>query len=139
MMDAVRKSVTRTALVSGAIGVVLSPIPLADELVFVPIFGFMSAQIGKAHGLAFKDIPWKPIASTTLAALTARAALNVAVSYIPGVAAVANAISAFTVTQMLGRYVDAACADPASAHPLSVREATERLKEAFALRRKQTA
>ena len=139
MMDSVRKTVTRTALFSGAVGVVLSPIPLADELVFVPVFGLMSAQIGKAHGLAFKDIPWKPIASTTLAALTARAALNIAVSYIPGVAAVANAVSAYTLTKMVGSYVDAACADPASAHPLSVKEATERLKEAFALRRKQTA
>jgi uncharacterized protein (DUF697 family) len=139
MDESVRKAVNRTALLTGAIGVVLSPIPLADELVFVPIFGVMAAQIGKAHGLAFKQLPWRPIAETALATLTARAALNVAVSYVPGVAAVANAVSAVTATKLLGRYIDDACANPAAAHPLSIREATERLKEALSLRRKGQA
>jgi uncharacterized protein (DUF697 family) len=135
MIDAVRKTVNRTSMVTGAIGVVLSPIPLADELVFLPVCGVMAARIGSAHGLALKSVPWGPVAKTTLATLGARAALNVAVSYIPGVAAVANAVSAYAVTQVLGRYIDEACADPATAHPLSIQEAGQRLKDAFARQR----
>jgi hypothetical protein len=47
---------------------------------------------------------------------------------------VANAISAVTVTNILGAYVDDACADPASARPLRVQDIGERLKEAVAKR-----
>jgi uncharacterized protein (DUF697 family) len=138
MTDGVRKLVARTSVVTGAIAVVLSPIPLADELLFLPVFGVMASRIGKTHGLGMREVPWRPIARTTLAALAARATMNLAVSYIPGVAAVANAVSAVTVTHMLGRYVDAACADPDAAHPLTVREIAGRLKDAIARREPTT-
>jgi uncharacterized protein (DUF697 family) len=130
MSEVVRKLIARTSYVSGAIAVVLSPIPLADEFALLPVFGVMAGRIAKTHGLALKDVPWRPIATTTVAALAARATLNVAVSYIPGVAAVANAVSAVTVTRMLGSFVDQACVEPASARPLSVREIIDRMKDA---------
>jgi uncharacterized protein (DUF697 family) len=137
MTESVKKVVSRTSYVTGALAVALSPIPLADELAFLPIFGVMATRIGKAHGLVLRDIPWKPIAATTLGALAARATVNVAVSYIPGVAAVANAVSAVALTRMLGAYVDDACENPNAAQPLSVREISARLKSA--LRKKAPA
>src|ERR1043166_165809 len=88
----VSRIINRTSLVTMALAAVLSPIPLADELLFVPVYGVVAARIGKHHGLATRDVPWRPIVMTALAALGARAAINVTVSYIPGVAAVANAI-----------------------------------------------
>jgi uncharacterized protein (DUF697 family) len=136
MTDQVQKLVARTSYVTGAIAVVLSPIPLADELAFIPVFGVMASRIAKTHGLGWKEVPWRPIAATTVAALAARATINVAVSYIPGVAAVANAVSAVTVTRMLGGYVDEACAAPTAAQALSVKEIAARLKEALGARSK---
>jgi uncharacterized protein (DUF697 family) len=138
MTDAVKKLLARTSVVTGAIAIVLSPIPLADEIVFLPVFGVMASRIGKAHGLTFGQIPWRPIASTTMAALAARATLNLAVSYIPGVAAAANAVSAVTITRLLGNYVDDACTNPSVARPLSVRELATRMKDAIT-RRPRTA
>ena len=134
MTDQVDKLVARTSFVAGAIAVVLSPVPLADEIAFLPVFGVMASRIAKTHGLARGDVPWRPIAATTLAALAARATINVAVSYIPGVAAVANAVSAVTVTRMLGSYVDGACAAPGEARALSVKEIAARLKDALRAR-----
>src|SRR4051794_13917804 len=90
----VSRIINRTSLVTMALAALLSPIPLADELAFIPVYGVMASRIGKRHGLAARDVPWKPIVGTALAALGARAAINVTVSYIPGVAAIANAISA---------------------------------------------
>jgi uncharacterized protein (DUF697 family) len=127
MKGAVRKLVARTSYVTGALAVVLSPIPLADELALLPVFGVMTGGIAKTHGLKLGDVPWRPIATTTVAALAARATLNLAVSYIPGVAAVANAVSAVGVTRLLGRYVDDACADPGGARPLSAKEILARM------------
>jgi uncharacterized protein (DUF697 family) len=130
MTDDARKAVRGASLVAGAIAVVLSPIPLADEIALLPVFGVMAARIGKGHGLAARDLPWKALSTTAFTALAARAAVNVTVSYIPGVAAVANAASAVALTHVLGAYVDDVCKDPASAHVLTFREVTEKMKAA---------
>ena len=130
MTDAVRRLVARTSYLTGALAVVLSPIPLADEVALLPVFGVMTGRIAKTHGLKLREVPWRPIARTTVAALAARATVNVAVSYIPGVAAVANAASAVTVTRMLGSYIDGACVEPSLARPLSVRDIIDRMKQA---------
>jgi uncharacterized protein (DUF697 family) len=102
----VQSVIWKTTFASAALGVVLSPIPLADELLLVPIYGVMTARIGKARGVALHKVPWKPLGTAILAGLAARAAANVGFAFIPGVAAVANAISAAALTKLLGEYAD---------------------------------
>jgi uncharacterized protein (DUF697 family) len=126
----VRNIVRVTSIVSAALGVALSPIPLADELILIPVYGTMTAFIGKTHGLGMTQVPWRPIAAATVTGLGVRAALNVAFAFIPGVAAAANAISAAALTRLLAAYVDRACASPESVQPLSIQEITETLKRA---------
>ena len=113
MSDEVKKIVLQTSIASAALGVVLSPIPFADELILVPVYGIMAARIGKAHGLGVADVPWKPIAAAIGAGLASRAALNAAFAFIPGVAAAANAVSAAALTRVLGGYADTACREGA--------------------------
>src|SRR3984957_1549302 len=120
--------IRRTSIVTGALGVVLSPPPLADELLLLPIYAVLSAKIGKDHGLAAGAVPWRPICATAIAGLPARAAVNVTVSYIPGVAAAANAATAVALTQFIGRYVDDACAHPDEAKPLGGQDVIERIR-----------
>src|SRR5579859_3055092 len=130
MNPTVDRVIRRTSLVTAVLGVVLSPIPLADELLLLPIYVHLTRRIGKERGLPPDQIPWKPVATTAIAGLAARAAVNITVSYIPGVAAVANAVSAVALTQFFGRYVDGVCDDPASARPLSVQEILATLRKA---------
>jgi uncharacterized protein (DUF697 family) len=120
--------VRQTAFFNGVLGVVLSPIPLADELLLFPIFAGMTARIAREKSLPVREVPWRPVLSTTFAALTARAAINVTVSYIPGVAAVANAASAVAMTHWLGRYIDEACDAPDRARAFGVREIADLFK-----------
>jgi uncharacterized protein (DUF697 family) len=122
MSPRVEKLIRRTSLVTAGIGVVFSPIPLLDELVLLPIYGVMASRIGKHHSLSFAAMPWRPIGATAVAGLAARAAVNLTVSYVPGLAAVANAVSALALTQFLGRYVDEACAHPEDVKALRVKE-----------------
>jgi uncharacterized protein (DUF697 family) len=105
----VKRIVLQTTVASAALGVILSPIPLADELLLVPIYAVMTARIGRARGVPLLDVPWRPIGGATLAGLAARAAANVGFAFIPGVAAVANALSAAALTGLLGAYADTAC------------------------------
>jgi hypothetical protein len=95
---------------------------LVDELLLLPIYGALASRIGKDHDLTFGQMPWKPICATALAGLAARAAVNLTVSYVPGVAAAANAVSAIALTQFFGRYVDEACAHPTDARPLGMQD-----------------
>jgi uncharacterized protein (DUF697 family) len=133
MTPDVKAAIRRTSVASAVIGAVLSPIPLVDELVLMPVYLGMAARIAKLHDLRGKGraVPWRPIAWTTVNGLLARAAANVAVSYIPGVAAVANAASAALLTGLLGDYVDEACADPENARPIGVKALVERLRGAL--------
>jgi uncharacterized protein (DUF697 family) len=110
----VKRVILQTTVASAALGVVLSPIPLADELLLVPIYGVMTARIGRARGVGVTNVPWRPIGTAILAGLAARAAANVGFAFIPGVAAVANAISAAALTKILGEYADAACREGAA-------------------------
>lgn len=126
--DRVRKIVRNTSFVGFGLGVVLSPIPLADELLLLPVYTVMSARIGRARGLSVTKVPWRPIWKSTLAGLAARAAINVTVSFVPGVAAVANAASAMALTQILGAYVDEACASPEQAETLTAKHFIDLIK-----------
>jgi uncharacterized protein (DUF697 family) len=127
--DAVKSIVQRNTVVSAVIGAVLSPIPLIDELVLVPFYLLMAKKIAGQHELGRGQVPWRPIARTTVNGLLARAAANVTVSYIPGVSAAANAASAAALTALLGSYIDDACQDPAGAQPIGVRAIVGVLKD----------
>jgi uncharacterized protein (DUF697 family) len=128
MSPGVEKLIRRTSIATGALGVIFSPIPLVDELLLLPIYAVMSVRIGRDHSLDARAMPWRPICATAIAGLAARAAVNVTVSYIPGVAAAANAVTAVALTQFFGRYVDEACAHPEGAKPLGVQDVIERIR-----------
>jgi uncharacterized protein (DUF697 family) len=113
----VKGVIWQTSLLSAAMGVVFSPVPLVDEILLMPVYGVMAARIGKARGLELGQVPWKAVFGAAAAGLAARAAVNVSFAFIPGVAAVANAISAAALTRLLGGYVDGVCRDGVAATP----------------------
>src|SRR5437660_6199484 len=102
MTPRVGRLVHGTSVVAAGLGALLSPFPLVDELLLFPLYGGLAGRIGKIHGLAFGDVPWKPVLRTAFNGLLARAGVNLAVAYIPGVAAVANAASAAVLTELFG-------------------------------------
>jgi hypothetical protein len=100
---------------AAAAAAILSPIPLADEFLIGPALLGVAAFVGHERGLPFGALPWRPLAKTAVLGLGARAALNLAVSYLPGVAAVANAVTAFALTRIYAEWADRTFADPAHA------------------------
>ena len=114
MMWKVQGVIRTTGLTSAFLGVVLSPIPFADEILLVPVYGGMTLAIGWAHGLSVGAIPWRAVVNAGAVGLAVRAAGNLAFAFVPGVAAVSNALSAAVLTEVLGRRVDGLCAQAAS-------------------------
>jgi uncharacterized protein (DUF697 family) len=123
--------VHRTSMVTGGIGVVLSPIPLVDEIVLFPVYAVFSSRIAKRHGLSWSQVPWRPILKSTAAGLVARAAVNLTVALVPGVSAVGTAATAVALTEILGEYVDQTCQAPEEAKALTVKGVVEMLKRAI--------
>jgi uncharacterized protein (DUF697 family) len=132
MMEEVRSLITRATAVSAGLGVALSPFPFLDELALFPVYGVMSTRIARRHDLEWAEIPWRPIVRSTTAGLVARAAVNVTIVFLPGVAAVASAATAAALTENLGQYIDGVCESPAAAAPLTVRQVLEMLKKTAA-------
>jgi hypothetical protein len=128
MRTDVKRTIRNTTIFTVGIAVVLSPIPLADELVFFPTYGLMARNIAKHHSIAARSLPWKSIMTTVGGALVARAAINVSVAALPGVSAAANATSAVFLTTLLGNYIDAICTDPTAPRAMSMREILAQLK-----------
>jgi uncharacterized protein (DUF697 family) len=119
--------VRRARWTSVAAAVVLSPIPLADEVVLLGLYAWMADRIAAAHGLPRSQIPWRAIGRTALVGLIARGGLDLAVA-VPGVSAVVNAASAAALTEVIARYTEQACADPSHAPAASLRWFREQLK-----------
>jgi uncharacterized protein (DUF697 family) len=122
MKAIVQRIVDQSSAVAAGLGVLLSPIPLADEALLLPVLGTMAVRIGRVHGLGWRELPWGAIAKTAVGGLAARATVTLGVSYIPFVAAVANAASAATLTGAFGAYADRACDAPAAAHSETLEE-----------------
>jgi len=125
----VQRTIHRTSAVAAVIGAVLSPIPLADEVVLLPLFLVLTRSIARIREVPRAQIPWGAILGTGVAGLGARAAINLTVGFIPGVAAVANATSAALLTELVGAYADAACTDPQGARVLSMKQWGEALRQ----------
>ena len=106
-----RTSATASAA-SALIAVLLSPIPLADELVLVPVYASVVARLARIHRVTLSTVPWRAFAATTWNGLLARAAVNIAVGFVPVVATIANATTASALTLSLTRYFDDALAEP---------------------------
>ena len=132
MTPEVRSLVHRTSLVDAGIAVVLSPIPLLDEVIFVPVLGALGSRIAKRHGLSRKETPWVPMIATAVTGLAARAAINGAVAAVPFVSAALGGATAAALTEMLGETFDVMCADPDSARALDWRTAMAKLRDALA-------
>lgn len=70
----------------------------------------VAAVVGLDRGLTLGELPWRSLAATAAAGLGARAALNLAVASLPGVAAVVNAATAFALTRAYAEWAERACA-----------------------------
>lgn len=110
MTPRARRIVQASGLGAAAIAALLSPVPLADELVIGPGLLGIGAIVGLDRGLTWRELPWRSLAVTAAAALGARAALNLAVTSVPGVAAVVNAATAFALTRAYAEWAEQACA-----------------------------
>jgi uncharacterized protein (DUF697 family) len=138
MRPDVRRSVHRASAIAAGLGIVLSPVPLLDELALIPLYAWLTRRIARAHGLARGATPWRNIAASVTAGLLARGVVDLAVP-VPVAAAAWDATTAAALTEVLGVHIDVTCRAPENARMLGVRAAFRALLQALPARKAQTA
>jgi uncharacterized protein (DUF697 family) len=108
---------------SALVAVILSPIPLADEFVIAPGLLGIAVFIGHCHGLGLAAMPWRSLGRAAFAGLAARATANLVVSGLPGIAALANAATAFALTRAYADWAERVCLGRVSTSPASAARA----------------
>lgn len=108
--DAVSRAIRRASVASAGISVVLSPIPLADEIALVPVYAWLTMRVARARRKAARDVPWPSLAKVAVAGLFVRGAIDATVATVPGLSALVNATTAVGLTHVYGACVDDACA-----------------------------
>lgn len=116
------RTIHRAAVAAAGISVVLSPLPLADELALLPLYALLTVRVARTRGRAVRDVPWRPLAKIAFVGLAIRGAVDVTTSGIPGVAAVVNATTAVALTKVYGACVDRVCREPAEVTAVSMRD-----------------
>ncbi len=122
-----KQLIDRASVASAAVGVVLSPLPFADEIVLGGIHLELARRVGKLHGLGILRVPWRPIGLTVAKGLVARGFVNFGLSFIPVVDAVINATTGAGLTEVVGRHIEESCAHPETARVLAFRDLVDAL------------
>ncbi|MBN9161610.1 MAG: hypothetical protein BGO98_34910 [Myxococcales bacterium 68-20] len=114
--ESAMRAVGGASVAAAGVAVMLSPIPLADELALLPVYAWLTARIAHARGRRVRDLPGGPLAKAALVGLGVRAALNAPLAGVPGVAAAMNAATAVGLTQIYAACVDHVCREPEAKH-----------------------
>lgn len=132
--DGATRAIRGASKAAAGISVVLSPIPLADELALVPVYLWLTLRIARARGKSSREVPWGPLAKVAVVGLVVRGAVDATVATIPGIAAVINASTAIALTQIYGSCADHICRGPTTRDALGWRDVLEALRARSALR-----
>jgi uncharacterized protein (DUF697 family) len=122
------RAIRKASIAAAGLAVVLSPIPFADEIALLPIYGWLTVRVARARGRGARYVPWRALTRTALAGLAVRAAVNAPTATLPGVAAAMNAVTAVGLTATYGACVDYVCRAPSELTAIGPRDVLAALR-----------
>ena len=130
----VTRTIRRASVAAVGISVVLSPVPLVDEVVLSAMYTWVTVRIAHAHGRTARELPWRPLAKTLLVGLVVRGVIDAPVGPILGLTTVVNATTAVALTRIYGACVEYACTRPPEATAFRLRDVLAAIRERRARR-----
>jgi hypothetical protein len=85
---------------------VTQPIPVADEIVVLPMHYWFAGVFIRKAGSGILRAPWLAVSAIIWGGVGARIASRLTLGFLPPAGAVANAVSSGAVTALLARYLD---------------------------------
>ncbi len=96
----------RYTVITAITAFVTQPIPVADEIVVLPIHYWFAGVFVRRAGSGILRAPWLAVSAIIWGGVGARIASRLTLGFLPPAGAVANAVSSGAVTALLARYLD---------------------------------
>ena len=112
-----RKTTHRVSVVAAVTSFIVQPIPAADELVVVPMHYYLVVRLARRRRVPLVKVPWRAVQKIIWYGAGARLVANFSLGLVPVVGMFSNAVTAFALTEFLGRWMDAFLDDPESVPP----------------------
>jgi len=109
-MDRAQRLTHRFTAGVAAVGFVVEPIPLLDEMLMIPMQYVLAGSIARARGEKLSSVPWARASLIIWGGVGLRSVSELLFSLVPVVGPASNAALALVTTEVLGHYVDGALA-----------------------------
>jgi uncharacterized protein (DUF697 family) len=106
MVPALRRLTARYAVATAIAAFFTQPIPLADEVVVLPVQYWFAALFVRRRGNRLRQAPWWGVHAIVWGGVGARIASRVTLGLMPPAGAIANAGSSAALTVLLATYLD---------------------------------
>jgi uncharacterized protein (DUF697 family) len=84
--------------VAATVAFVTQPVPLADELIVVPIHYWLIVRLARARRVSVRKLPWRSIQRIIWYGAAARLVVNLSFGLVPVAGAFTNSITAVALT-----------------------------------------
>jgi uncharacterized protein (DUF697 family) len=106
MVPVLQRLTAKYGVITAIAAFVTQPIPLADEIVVLPIQYWFAGVFIRRRGNRLGQAPWLGVNALIWGGVGARIASRLTLGFIPPAGAFANAISSAAVTVLLATYLD---------------------------------
>jgi uncharacterized protein (DUF697 family) len=111
MDPALRRLTAKYAVVTAIAAFVAQPIPVADEMVVLPLQYWFAGVFVRRRGNRLGQAPWWGVTAILGGGVGARIASRLMLGLLPPAGAIANAVASAATTVLVAMYVDDALAD----------------------------
>jgi hypothetical protein len=106
MAPELQRLTAKYAVVTAIAAFVTQPIPVADEIVVLPLHYWFAGVFIRRRGGRLLHAPWLGVNAIVWGGVGARIASRLTLGLLPPAGAFANAVSSAAVTVLLARYLD---------------------------------
>ena len=112
MVPVLQRLTAKYAVFTAIAAFVTQPVPVADEVVVLPIHYWFAGVFVRRRGNRLRQAPWLGVNLIILGGLGARIASRLTLGFLPPAGAFANAASSAAVTVLLATYLDRRLPEP---------------------------
>jgi uncharacterized protein (DUF697 family) len=129
----------RYCVAAAVTSVAAHPVPAVDELFVVPVHYRFSWKMARVMNVPIRAVPWREVSKIIWGGALVRFGIDVTLGLVPVAGVVSHVLSAVTLTEILGEYLDRALTGPEPPPPVTLRtlasSVVERLRRAMPRKR----
>jgi hypothetical protein len=128
MEPKIRRLILRYSIKSAVVSVIAHPVPAVDEIFVIPVHYGLSVKMAMAHKARILGLPWRQVHKIIWGGAAVRFCIDVTFGLVPIAGLVSHTLTAVTLTQFLGQYLDEALRQPGPPPPVTLQTLKDSLR-----------